>query len=362
MKHIPIVALVGRPNVGKSTIFNRLVGFRSAITSHVPGTTRDRHFGVAKWFGHQWTIVDTAGLVDADLTDMSDELASEVSEQIAAACDQADIITFVIDGKTELTAADYQLAETLRHINKPIVVLVNKADNATMRQQADRFSSLGFNHIFAVSALHGSGFTEFTEFLQAKLPSPTNEDGPRTPSVSFVGRPNVGKSTLLNQLVGSKRAAVSSIPGTTRDSVAEAITLPSGRALEIVDTAGIRRRGKIEAGIEKFSMFRTLRAINQSDIVVVLISVEEPVARGDAHIVNYALEAGKKVIVALNKSDLFTQNIFRWTEHKRHNMAQRLLSRFVFINRLPHVMIAAQTGAGIDDLLALIDKTIEPST
>lgn len=356
---MPFIALVGRPNVGKSTIFNRLVGQQAAITSDIPGTTRDRHFGVAKWFNHEWTIVDTAGLVDENLEGMTTELADEIAEQIDIACEQAQLIALVVDAKGVPSPEDLYLADVLRKTNKPVVLLANKADNPTYRQLAEQYGSLGIKPIFATSAIHGSGIRSFVDYLIENFPSPVDASAVHEPTITFVGRPNVGKSTLLNRLLGYKRSAVSSTPGTTRDTVSDTIIMPSGKKVGVIDTAGVRRRGKIEVGIEKFSMVRTLRAISESDVVVVLITLEEAPSRGDAHIVNFALEANKKVFLAINKADLLNQNVFDWTEHKRHNFAMRFVSRFVFLSRLPKVLISAQSGNGVKELLAMIDEALE---
>ncbi len=359
MESRPIIALVGRPNVGKSTLFNRLVGRREAITSHLPGTTRDRHFGVMDWFGQSWTVVDTAGLL---LGDKEDDLTPRgllqaMEEQVAVAVEEATVIAVVVDVKEGLHPMDVTLVNLLRKKNKPMVILANKADNQTTRMETDVFQQLGIEPIFAVSGIHGSGMGDLIDYLKVQFPS-SREAVSRSPRITFLGRPNVGKSTLMNQFLGQKRMIVSDVPGTTRDSIAQEVTLPSGAQFTLVDTAGIRRRGQIGLGVESFSLFRTLKAINASDIVVLLLTIEEPPTRGDAHVAMYALEANKTVILALNKADLAVEPIAKLPLDKQRVLGLRYLKRFVFLQRLPFCFISAQTGMGIDTLTRLVTETL----
>jgi GTPase len=351
MQGYPIIAIIGRPNVGKSTLFNRLIGRREAITNHQAGTTRDRHFGVMRWFGHSWTVVDTAGVLFEQDEHENKELEKAMEEQVNLAVQEADIIALVVDIQHGLHADDTKLIRLLRKYNKPLVTLVNKADNLGLRLEAESFASLGVSDIFPVSAIHGSGMSEFVAYLQQQYPSPHGEIKDELPRITFIGRPNVGKSTLLNKMLGENRAVVSSAPGTTRDSIEAAVKLSDGSAFTLVDTAGIRRRGKIDTNIERFSLFRTLKAINQSDIVVLILTIEESPTRGDAHVATYALEAGKKVILALNKTDLARDKIFHFSQMQKRRIGERFLHRFVFLQRLPVYFISGQTGQGIDDLI-----------
>ncbi len=356
----PIVALVGRPNVGKSTLFNRLIGRRQAITSHLPGTTRDRHFGVMRWFGQSWTLIDTAGLLLEEKEDnlTPRELQQAMEEQVEVAVEEASIIAVVVDVKEGLHPTDKVLVNLLRKKDKPLVILANKADNQTSRIATDIFQSLGIEPIFPVSGVHGTGVGDFVDYLQAQFPAP-DESGPHIPRVTIIGRPNVGKSTLLNQLLGEERVIVSDIPGTTRDTIAEEVTLPSGEKFVFIDTAGIRRRGKIESGVESFSMFRTIKAMNASDIVVLLLTIEEPPTRGDAHVAMYAMEAKKNIILGLNKADLAIEPIFKLPLPKRKILGLRFLKRFAFLQRLPFCFVSAQTGAGVSDLCQLLSLAIK---
>jgi GTP-binding protein len=361
MTERPIIALVGRPNVGKSTIFNRLIGRRQAITSIHPGTTRDRHFGVMQWYQHAWTVVDTAGVLLGEEEDNLEQrdLQQAMEDQVAVAIAEATIIALVVDVKQGLHPLEQKLIDILRKHNKPLVVLANKADNQSLRTEALNFAALGVDHIFPVSGVHGSGFGDFIEFLIQAVPTEKTERSNRLPRVTFIGRPNVGKSTLTNQMLGSERMIVSDIPGTTRDTVASEVTFPSGTRFELADTAGIRRRGKIEPGIERFSLFRTLKSINYSDIVVQLLSIEEAPTRADAHITMYAQEANKEVILVLNKADLAADNIFKLKPNEQRSLGEKFLKRFPFMQRLPYYFVSAQTGEGVPDLMSALELRVK---
>lgn len=359
MQSRPIIALIGRPNVGKSTLFNRLIGRREAITSHVAGTTRDRHYGTTEWFGQSWTIVDTAGLLfdNEDSIDTA-SLQKAMEQQVDVAVEEANIIALVVDAKSGLHPADVKIMDRLRTIGKDVIVLVNKADSVALQTQANEFSQLGTPNLFVVSAIHASGLRDFIDWLMVHHPSPKNETENTIPHIAIVGRPNVGKSSLINQLTGDKRMVVSALAGTTRDSIKTEFNLNETQKAVLVDTAGLRRRGQIEAGIEKFSLFRTIKAVNQADIVLVLLSIEEPPTRGDAHITQFSIEAGKKVLLVLNKADLALEPIFRLTEKEQVRLSQKYLKRFAFMGRLPSLFISAQTGQGVKELKAKIIELV----
>ncbi|HEY1074579.1 MAG TPA: ribosome biogenesis GTPase Der [Patescibacteria group bacterium] len=363
-EHRPIIALVGRPNVGKSTLFNRLIGRREAITSFIAGTTRDRNFGVAEWFGNSWSIVDTAGVLFEDEEDEIEQaqLQTAMEEQVALAIEEATLVALVVDVKEGLHPTEKKLINELRKHNKPIVVLANKSDNAAISTQADVFHELGIDTLFAVSGIHGSGVGEFVDYLIENYPYEGSDESRGLPRVTFIGRPNVGKSSLLNRILGEDRAVVSPVAGTTRDNVKEEATLPNGQKFMFIDTAGIRRRGSIEAGIEKFSLFRTIRAINQSDIVVVVLTIEERPTRGDAHVVMYALEANKDVILVLNKIDRAQQNIMRLSTNERKRLGEKFLRRFVFMQRLPYYFISALDGSGTKEFVNVLTEAIKKHT
>lgn len=362
MQNRPIIALIGRPNVGKSTLFNRLIGRRQAITSAMPGTTRDRHFGVMKWFGQSWTVIDTAGiLMEEDEHELEQhQLQEAMEEQVDVAIEEASLVALVVDVKEGLHPIERTLLNILRKHQKPVVLLGNKSDNQAIATQAEAFRELGIETIFPVSAIHGSGVGVFVDWLMDHYPSPAEaEEAQRLPRVTIIGRPNVGKSTLINQIIGDERMIVSDVPGTTRDSIASEVALDEDTHFVFVDTAGIRRRGRIEQGIEKYSLFRTLRAINQSDIVIQVLTIEEAPTRGDAHVAMYAQEAGKKLILVLNKTDLAVQKIAKLTPNERRRLGEKFLKRFPFLQRLPLYFTSAETGEGVKDLLEALKKMIQ---
>lgn len=360
MTERPIIAIVGRPNVGKSTLFNRLVGRREAITSHVAGTTRDRHFGVMEWYGQSWTVVDTAGVLFGDESQIDHAgLQNAMEEQVALAIDEANLIAFVTDAKEGLQASDRAIMNSLRQSGKKVAVFVNKSDSPSLRSQSGEFHQLGVDDMFAVSAIHGSGIRDFVDWLMVELPAPTDQQKPVLPRITIIGRPNVGKSTLVNQLLGENRMVVSEVAGTTRDSIKAELSLSADRQVTLIDTAGLRRRGQIEAGIEKFSLFRTLRSINQADVVIILLTIEEMPTRGDAHVTTYALEAGKKVLLVFNKADLALEPVFKLSDREQLRLGEKFLKRFAFMQRLPHCFISANNGEGVKEMKKKLIEIID---
>ena len=298
----PIVALVGRPNVGKSTLFNRLAGERLAIVQDVPGTTRDRLYAQADWAGREFTVVDTGGLLPAPTDDLSQQVQSQAHLAIA----EADAVILVVDVLAGLTPDDWEVAEILRRSAKPVFVAVNKADNAERRLQANEFYALGIEPLFAISALHGTGTGDLLDALVASFPIEAEEEAPEEVGIAIVGRPNVGKSSLLNAVLGQERTIVSPIPGTTRDAIDTELVWREQK-VRLIDTAGIRRRGAIEPGLEKYSVLRALRAINRADVVLLVLDAADGVTAQDAHIAGYILEESKSVVVVVNKWDLVTK-------------------------------------------------------
>lgn len=342
----PIVAIIGKPNVGKSTLFNRLIGRRIAITSDVAGTTRDRLTAHVTWQGLAFNLVDTAGL---ELATEQKELPRNIAEQAALAIEEADLILFLVNGQSELTREDLQVVEKLRRSNKPVILVVNKAESAGTRERLSDFYKLGLGEPLAISAIHGTGVAELLDEIAKRirkegLEAAAKQELSDIPKIALVGRPNVGKSTLLNHLAGTQRAVVSDIPGTTRDTV-DTLVKANDQEFIFLDTAGIRRRGRIERGIEKFSVLRTLNTIQQSDLTVVLLDATEGPVRGDVHVVTYALESGKPVIIAINKIDMVTPE-------------QVQIGRFSFMTKLPTVFISAKTGKGVSILLKEISNQI----
>jgi GTP-binding protein len=354
----PIVAVVGRPNVGKSTLFNRLVGRRQAIVEDVPGTTRDRLYGDSEWSGVAFTVVDTGGL-DFSSTDRrksdgpiaallaldSSEYVKEIRAQVAAAVDEADMIVLVVDAQDGLTAADAEVGSFLRPSGRPIVVAANKADNASLRESASEFYALGLGRPWPVSALHGTGTGDLLDCIVADLPKSEEEPLPEAVGIAIVGRPNVGKSSLLNRLLGEERSIVSAVPGTTRDAV-DTVLDWTGQRVVLIDTAGIRRRGKIERGIEYHSVIRALRAVRRSDVALLIVDGSESIMVQDTHIAGYILEEAKSVVVVVNKWDLVERSgdaVVPFTREVRKALR--------FMSYVPVLFISALTGEGVDEVI-----------
>jgi len=295
----PIVALVGRPNVGKSALFNRLVGERLAIVQDVPGTTRDRLYAQADWAGREFTVVDTGGILAAP----TDDVTVQAQAQAQLAIDEADVVILVVDVLAGLTPDDWEVADVLRRSAKPVIVAVNKADNAERRLAANEFYALGIDPLFAISALHGTGTGDLLDAVVAAFPPAPEEEPSERIGIAIVGRPNVGKSSLLNAILGQERTIVSPVPGTTRDAIDTELVW-RGQEITLIDTAGIRRRGAIEPGVEKYSVLRALRAINRASVVLLVLDAAEGVTAQDAHVAGYILEENKSVVVVVNKWDL----------------------------------------------------------
>ena len=299
---VPLVAIVGRPNVGKSTLFNRLMERRDAIVSDVPGTTRDRLLGDASWDGRRFTIVDTGGLEPSP----QDPLIEKVKAQVEAAVSEADLIIFLLDVAHGLTPMDTEIANWLRRIRKPLVVAVNKVDNEKREIAASEFYQLGLEDLLFISAYHNLGIYDLMDKVVSLLPAPDDEEDEAAEGVirlAIIGRTNVGKSMLMNAILGQDRAIVSDIPGTTRDALDTHFTY-DGQPAVLVDTAGIRRPGKVERGIEYYSVLRTVRAVQRCDIALLVMDGSELATAQDAHISGNAWDEYRGMIVVVNKWDL----------------------------------------------------------
>ena len=343
----PIVAIVGRPNVGKSTLFNRLVGERRAIVEDLPGTTRDRLYGTVEWRGVEFTIVDTGGLQDleeiaeASLTD----IARDTRMQATNAIDEADVILFLVDVKSGLNAGDYEVVDLLRRTHKPTMLVVNKADSTERRDSASEFYELGFGEPSVISAYHGTGTGDLLDRVVESLPEHEEEIETEGPRIAIVGRPNVGKSRLLNALLGQERAIVSDVPGTTRDSVDTEIVW-AGNPLTLVDTAGIRRRGRIDQGIERFSVIRSMRAIDRADLVLMVIDAVEGFTAQDLHIAGYVEEQKKGMVVVVNKWDLVEKTPTTMDEYR-----EKAREALDFMPYAPLVFTSAKLGLRVQQAL-----------
>ena len=345
----PIVAIVGRPNVGKSTLFNRLVGERRAIVEDVPGTTRDRLYGTTIWGGVEFTIVDTAGLQDAAEIDRSTtaEIAQRTRDQAQSAIDEADVIVFMVDTKSGITAGDHDVADLLRRTDKPTILVANKVDNVNRKDMAVDFYELGLGDPLAVSSYHGVGTSDLLDRIVENLPHFEEESAIAGPRIAIVGRPNVGKSRLINALIGEERSIVSDIPGTTRDSLDTHMEW-NGQELTLIDTAGIRRRGRIEQGIEHFSVLRSMRAIDRSDVVLMVIDATEGFTAQDLHIAGYVEEQKKGIVVVVNKWDLIEKDSSTMDLYR--DEAKRQLD---FLPYAPLVFISAKFGQRVPNVLEM---------
>ena len=356
----PIVALVGRPNVGKSTLFNRIVGQRRAIVEDIPGTTRDRLYGDAEWNGRFFTVVDTGGLEIIEsqkkrrpqeqpqpLSAASVGFIEEIREQADVAIHEADVIIMLVDVLDGLTPADEDVAEVLRRTDKPVLVAANKADNENREQGAFDFYALGLGDVFPVSALHGIGVGELLDEVVTALPIADEREEPDALKIALVGRPNVGKSSLLNKLLGEERAIVSAIPGTTRDATDTYLTW-EGEPVLLIDTAGIRRRGRVEQGIEKYSVLRAIKSISRADIVVLLLDAQDLVTAQDAHVAGYILEEMRSVIVLVNKWDLIPKDTYTMDA-----FTKQIRAELKFLDYVPVLFISALTGQRVHKVLPL---------
>jgi len=338
----PIVAIVGRTNVGKSTLLNRLAGRQLAVVADLPGTTRDRVFAFVSWQGRELTVVDTGGWQAKP----QGSLEQKVKQQLEVAIAQADVIIFLVDVKDGAIAADEEIAGVLRAANKPIILAVNKVDSDKQTSQVPDFYRLGIGEPVAISAHHNRGIDELMEAVLASLSAqPISIAEPGEAKLAIVGRPNVGKSTLLNALLGEERAIVHESPGTTRDSLDATINWGDKRIV-LVDTAGIKRRGRVGVGVDYYSLLRALQAINRCDVALLLIDASEFITAQDMHIAGYIIDAGKGVMLLVNKWDLVPQE-------QRERFKQSLGQRLRFASYAPVIYISAKSGQGIDGILPL---------
>ena len=343
----PIVAIVGRPNVGKSTLFNRLIGERRAIVEDLPGTTRDRVYGTADWGGVEFTVVDTGGLqVEREIAASSvAEIAQRTREQAQSAIDEADVIVFMVDVKAGLTTGDYDVADLLRRTDKPTILVANKADSPGRRESATEFYALGLGEPIPVSAFHGIGSGDLLDRIVEALPEFEEEPETEGPSIAIVGRPNVGKSRLLNALLGQERAIVSDVPGTTRDTLDTQLVWED-QPLTLIDTAGIRRKGRVEKGVEQYSVLRSMRAIDRSDVVLLVIDATESFTAQDLHIAGYIEEQKKGIVVVINKWDLVDKGPATMEEYR-----QRAREALDFMPYAPLTFISAKYGQRVHQVL-----------
>jgi GTPase len=344
---IPIVAIVGRPNVGKSTLFNRLAGTQTAIVHDEPGVTRDRHYADVHIFSRTFTLIDTGGFDPGD----TDAIGRGIARHVRAAVEEADVVMCVLDGLGPPTEADAAAIRMLRQTEKPVIYLANRLDNERLAREATELYSLGISPI-PVSALHGRGMAEMGEALLAALP-PVEEAAPAPaealPRLALIGRPNAGKSSLLNRLSGEERSLVDDRPGTTRDPVDARVTY-KGQDYLVVDTAGIRRRSKVEAGVESASVMQSLRAISRADVVALLCDAAEGLAEQDARLLGLVADRARPIVVGLNKMDLLNPE-------QRKQALESAKSQLHFAPWAPIVPFSNKTGEGINQLMTAVRRS-----
>lgn len=362
MSSLPVVAIVGRPNVGKSTLFNRLIGERRAIISEVAGTTRDRVYGKSEWNGRIFTVVDTGGLE----LEPGTPIEERVQDQARVAVEEADLVLFVVDAHAGLAPLDHEVADRLRRADAPVILVVNKGDNPAREADAVEFYALGFDPSITISAQHGRNTGDLADLIVEHLPPPSEAEAAASvlsndlseedmaalaeselgaPRVAIVGRPNTGKSTFINRVLGEDRLVVSDVPGTTRDSIDTAVRLDD-QDLVLVDTAGIRRRGSIERGIERYSVLRSMKAIDSADVAVVMTDAVEGYTAQDAHVVGHVLEAGKGIVLVLNKWDAVAKD-----EHTADQWLKRLRREAPYLAWADIVFASALTGQRVERIL-----------
>ncbi|KIL48074.1 ribosome biogenesis GTPase Der [Jeotgalibacillus campisalis] len=345
----PVVAIVGRPNVGKSTIFNRIVGERISIVEDIPGITRDRIYSSAEWLTHDFNIIDTGGIEIGD-----EPFLEQIRQQAEIAIDEADVIIFMTNGREGVTSADEQVAKILFRSSKPVVLAVNKVDNPEMQDQIYDFYSLGFGEPFPISGSHGLGLGDMLDAVAAGFkPQDEIKYGEEVIKFSLIGRPNVGKSSLVNSLLGEERVIVSDIAGTTRDAIDSPYKY-DGQEYVIIDTAGMRKKGKVYETTEKYSVLRALRAIERSDVVLVVLDAEEGIIEQDKKIAGYAHDAGRAVIIVVNKWDAVQKD-----EKTMDRFEKNIRDHFQFLDYAPVVFLSAITKKRIHTLLPVINMASE---
>ncbi len=348
---LPVIALVGRPNVGKSTLFNVLTRSRDALVADFPGLTRDRKYGHGLFQNHTYIVIDTGGL-----SGESEELDERMAQQTLLAIEEANLVLFMVDGRDGLTAADESIAAQLRRLGKSVQLVINKIDAVDRQQAGAEFSALGFNDIHAISAAHKKGTKQlldslFADWLEWTEHQADNADGVK---VAVVGKPNVGKSTLINRLLGEERVVVMDLPGTTRDS----IYIPfrhNDRQYTLIDTAGVRRRRKVKESVEKFSVIKTLQAIDEANVVLLLIDAREGVSDQDLHLLGYIVDSGRALVIAVNKWDGLD-------DYQRRRIREELEQRLGFIQFAEIHFISALHGSGVGKLYQAIDGAYAAAT
>ena len=347
----PIVAIVGRPNVGKSTLFNQIGKQRVSIVDDMPGVTRDRIYLDAEWLGHEFTMIDTGGIE----LDESDHILKSMRQQAQIAMEEADVILFVVDGRAGLTPADDEVGPMLRATKKPVILAVNKVDSPERQMDVYEFYSLGLGDPIGISASNAMNLGDLLDAIIAAFPEKTGEDKAEDEiSIAVIGRPNVGKSSIVNKILGEDRVIVSDIPGTTRDAI-DTHFVKDGQKYMLIDTAGMRRRGKIDEPVERYSVMRSLRAIDRADVVLMMINAAEGITEQDKKIAGYAHESGRGVVIVVNKWDIYPdkddKSTLRFTEDLRDELG--------FLQYAPILYASALTGQRVARVTELVKYVAE---
>ena len=345
----PVVAIVGRPNVGKSTVFNRIAGERISIVEDTPGVTRDRIYARSEWMGQAFNLIDTGGI------DIGDEpFVTQITEQAEIAIDEADVIVFVTSVKEGVTDADEKVARILYKTDKPVILAVNKVDNPEVRSEIYDFYSLGFGDPVPISGTHGIGTGDLLDLIVKNFPEDATEEIDDSIKFSFIGRPNVGKSSLVNAILGENRVIVSNIEGTTRDAIDTKFTTEVGSVYTMLDTAGIRKKGKVYENTEKYSVLRAMQAIDRSDVVCVVLNAEEGIREQDKHVAGYAHDAGRGIVIVVNKWDTLKKDSYTMKEFESH-----IRNEFQYLSYAPIVFVSAKTHQRLNELPKLIRRVDE---
>lgn len=341
---LPVVAIVGQPNVGKSTLFNRIINQRLAIVEDKPGVTRDRNYAPAEWLGHKFDLIDTGGITWAN-----SNIEEEIRAQAEIAIEEADVIVFLTNVTNHVTNLDERIAQMLYQTKKPVILAVNKADNPEQRMDIYDFYSLGFGDPIPVSSVHGTGIGDLLDQIIASLPKDISLNDNEQISFSVIGRPNVGKSSIVNRLVGEKRVIVNNEEGTTRDAVDTPFKTKDGTKFRIVDTAGIRRRGKVYEKTEKYSVMRAMGAIEHSDVVCLVLDASTGIREQDKHVAGYAHDSGRGLIILVNKWDLPKKN-----SNSGKDFEQTIRTEFQYLDYAPILFVSAKTGQNIEKIPKLV--------
>ena len=348
---LPTLAIVGRPNVGKSTIFNRILGERVSIVEDTPGVTRDRIYGKSEWLGKEFAVIDTGGI------DLGDEpFLAQIKDQAEIAIDEADVILFLTSIEAGVTDADERVAQILYRANKPVVLAVNKVDNPERRQDIYDFYSLGFGEPLPLSGTHGIGLGDVLDAVLAAFPNEASADEDDSIKFSLIGRPNVGKSSLVNAILGENRVIVSPIEGTTRDAIDTKFEA-DGETFTMIDTAGIRKRGKVYENTEKYAVMRALRAIDRSDVMLFVINAEEGIREQDKKVAGYAHEAGRGIIIVVNKWDTLEKD-----NRTMKDFENLIRQEFQYLDYAPIIFVSAKTHQRLQSLPAMIVEVSENQT